>query len=150
MNLTLNQPFCVYQPFFLEIDYLSRHAVDNVLPGFLMDDSVAPTDTCNNWGVDGLTYYKWSDFWFPPPPGDVIIRASGYTHDLECDSCGDVNADGVKNVGDIVYLINYLFKDGPSPNPLGIGDVNLDGVVNVGDVVYLVNYLFKNGPPPCG
>jgi hypothetical protein len=61
---------------------------------------------------------------------------------------GDVNVDGVINVGDIVYLITFLYRGGPAPDPLWTGDVNCDGVVNIGDVVYLVNYLFKNGDPP--
>ena len=63
--------------------------------------------------------------------------------------CGDANGDGVIDVGDVVYLVNYLFKNGPAPIPLQAGDVTRDGVVAVGDVVYLINYLFKNGPPPC-
>jgi hypothetical protein len=63
--------------------------------------------------------------------------------------CGDVTGDDVVDVGDVVYLINYLFKNGPAPDPLQTGDVNLDAVVDVGDVVYLINYLFKGGPPPC-
>ena len=61
---------------------------------------------------------------------------------------GDANADGVIDVGDIVCLINYLFKNGPAPTPLPSGDCNCDGNVDVGDVVYLINYLFKSGPPP--
>ena len=28
---------------------------------------------------------------------------------------GDVNCDGAVNVGDAVYLINYIFKNGPPP-----------------------------------
>ncbi|MFH1202581.1 MAG: RHS repeat-associated core domain-containing protein [Candidatus Omnitrophota bacterium] len=63
--------------------------------------------------------------------------------------CGDANADGKVDVGDVVYLVNYLFKNGPAPAPLESGDVNIDGKVDVGDVVYLINYLFKNGPSPC-
>ena len=66
--------------------------------------------------------------------------------------CGDFNVvggDGVVDLGDVVYLINYLFKEGPAPVPLEAAEVNLDGVVDVGDVVYLVNYLYKSGPPPC-
>jgi hypothetical protein len=64
--------------------------------------------------------------------------------------CGDVNKDGVVDIGDVVYLINYLFKSGPAPVPiLKSGDTNCDGVVDVGDVVYLINYLFKNGTEPC-
>jgi hypothetical protein len=45
-------------------------------------------------------------------------------------------------------LINYLFKHGPSPNPLASGDENGDCELNVTDVVYLLNYLFRGGPPP--
>jgi hypothetical protein len=67
---------------------------------------------------------------------------------------GDVNADGVINVTDVVYLINYLFlvPPGPAPVPQEAGDANCDGVINVTDVVYLINYLFlvPPGPPPCG
>ena len=61
---------------------------------------------------------------------------------------GDATADGVVDVGDVVFLINYLFKDGLPPFPLDAGDVNCDGAVDVGDVVYLINYLFKGGPAP--
>jgi hypothetical protein len=62
---------------------------------------------------------------------------------------GDANGDGAINVSDVVYLINYLFINGPAPDPIQAGDVNCDGVVNVTDVVYLINYLFIGGPPPC-
>ena len=61
---------------------------------------------------------------------------------------GDATGDKVVDVGDVVYLINYLFKGGPAPNPMAAGDVNGDCVVDVGDVVYMINYLFKGGPPP--
>jgi len=62
---------------------------------------------------------------------------------------GDANGDGVINVSDVVYLINYLFISGPAPDPIQAGDANCDGFVNVTDVVYLINYLFISGPPPC-
>jgi hypothetical protein len=62
---------------------------------------------------------------------------------------GDCNSDGVINSADVVYLINYLFKNGETPNPLWLGDCNCDGVINSADVVYLINYLFKDGPGPC-
>jgi hypothetical protein len=63
--------------------------------------------------------------------------------------CGDVNEDGVVNVGDIVCLVTYLYKSGPRPScPVARGDVNNDGVINVGDVVYLVTFLYKSGPEP--
>jgi len=61
---------------------------------------------------------------------------------------GDVNKDGVIDMADVVYLINYLFIDGPAPEPLEAGNANCDGVVDIADVVYLINYLFIGGPSP--
>ena len=61
---------------------------------------------------------------------------------------GDVNGDGIVNVADIVYLVNYLYKGGSEPTPVEAGDATCDGVVNVADVVYLVNYLYRGGDPP--
>ena len=63
---------------------------------------------------------------------------------------GDTNGDKQRDVSDIVYLINYLFRYGPASNPSGSGDANCDGKVSISDVVYLINYLLKGGsPPPC-
>jgi len=61
---------------------------------------------------------------------------------------GDFNGDGAIIVGDVVFSINYLFRSGPSPDPLEVGDCNCDGKVDVSDIVYLINYLFNSGPPP--
>jgi len=64
---------------------------------------------------------------------------------------GDANADKKVSVSDVIFIINYLFKDGPPPSPflLEQGDVNCNGHITVTDVVYLINYLFKGGEPPC-
>lgn len=62
---------------------------------------------------------------------------------------GDANHDLVVDVGDVIYIVNYLYANGPEPLPLESADVNCDGIVNISDVVYLVNYLFKGGPPLC-
>ncbi|MCP4569981.1 MAG: peptidoglycan DD-metalloendopeptidase family protein [FCB group bacterium] len=61
---------------------------------------------------------------------------------------GDANYDDAVNVGDAVYVINYVFKGGYEPMPYAAGNVNGDEAVNVGDAVYLINYIFKSGPPP--
>jgi len=63
--------------------------------------------------------------------------------------CGDANCDETVSVGDVVYLIAYIFKDGPEPSPMGAGDANCDGDVNVADAVYMIAYIFKDGPAPC-
>ncbi len=63
--------------------------------------------------------------------------------------CGDANTDGLVDVGDIIFLINYFFLMGSPPDPPMAGDVNLNGEIDVGDVIYLINYLFLGGTPPC-
>jgi hypothetical protein len=61
---------------------------------------------------------------------------------------GDVNGDDAVNSADIVYLLNYLFVNGPPPSPLASGDPTGDCIINSADIVYLMNYLFVAGPPP--
>ncbi len=63
-------------------------------------------------------------------------------------TCGDANSDEMINVGDVVYIISFVFNGGPPPQFLCDGDVNGDGVVNVGDAVYLIQWVFRGGPPP--
>jgi hypothetical protein len=66
--------------------------------------------------------------------------------------CGDINCDGVVDIGDVVYLVSWLFIGGPPPCKMVKADVNHDGyyapLVNIADVVYMVTYLFQNGPLP--
>ena len=60
---------------------------------------------------------------------------------------GEVNGDGEIDIFDIIYIINYLYLNGPSPN-LYAADVNADGIINIFDITYLIAYLYLNGPPP--
>ena len=61
---------------------------------------------------------------------------------------GDANSDSLVNVGDIVFLLNFLYQRGPEPCVCEAADANADCVINVGDIIYLINYLFVGGPPP--
>ncbi len=62
--------------------------------------------------------------------------------------CGDANADGMIDLSDPIFILNYLYKQGLAPHPLEMGDANSDDVVDVADAIYLINYLFKAGPAP--
>jgi hypothetical protein len=63
--------------------------------------------------------------------------------------CGDVNRDQLLDLGDVLYLINYLYKGGSEPLPTEAGDCDRDQIVDLSDVLYLISYLYKSGPPPC-
>jgi parallel beta-helix repeat protein len=84
---------------------------------------------------------------FPvPSSGGGIIDIGAYEYLI---TTGDTNSDGIIDIKDVVFLINYCFKGGPAPNPLEKGDVTADGSVNVQDTIHLINYLFKYCMPPC-
>lgn len=62
---------------------------------------------------------------------------------------GDADGSGSINIGDAVFLLNYIFRSGPEPVPLSAGDASCSGSVNIGDVVYLIHHIFHSGPAPC-
>jgi len=62
---------------------------------------------------------------------------------------GDANLNNIIDPSDVVFLINYLFRNGPAPEIIETGDCNCDAVVDAGDVVYVISYLFRDGPLPC-
>ena len=118
-------------------------------------------DSCLNWGnysdpdsaanadyitIDSIPWTVWN-------PQTAFLDLDGGHLSIVVVSClcGDANSDGLVNVGDPVYLINYIFKSGPPPQNLLCTDVNNDSSTNVGDVVYLINFIFKSGAAPnCG
>jgi len=90
-------------------------------------------------------------------PGSSVSYGlnSGYWQDFSgssgCATPGDANGNGVINILDITYLINYLYKGGPAPVPFPVasGDPNCNCVINILDITHLINYLYKGGPAPC-
>lgn len=83
---------------------------------------------------DGVTY----------PPRDNMPHCVS----IQLSENGDANGDGVITVADALYMLNYLFRQGPPPVSFEAGDANCDGDHGALDVVFLLNYLFKGGPPP--
>ncbi len=61
---------------------------------------------------------------------------------------GDANNDDAINILDVIYIINYIYKDGPEAIPPYVANVNGDGAINILDVIYLINFIYKDGPDP--
>lgn len=59
---------------------------------------------------------------------------------------GDANGDNAVTPADVVYILNFLFGNGPDPG--ASADVNGDAMVDTLDVFYLINYLFGGGASP--
>ena len=84
---------------------------------------------------------------------DTVIQVTGdqnleFTLDIGPYIRGDANYDQQIDLGDVLYLINYLFKNGTPPIPFFSGDADSDTIVDLSDVLYLISYLYKGGPPP--
>jgi len=67
--------------------------------------------------------------------------------------CGDTNGDGMTNITDVVFILDYVFDSGNAPNPMLSGDAEGNGTVEITDAVFLIQWIFNDGPPPvceCG
>jgi hypothetical protein len=62
---------------------------------------------------------------------------------------GDCNHDGVRDVFDVVQLIDVVFSGSTSlPFPYWSGDVDFNRVFDVFDVVALIDHVFSGAPAP--
>ena len=110
-SLPLSVPWCVTGPFFVEIMYLS-HRDASQLPSLVMDEAVATgPDTCDNWFLHTDGYHGWVDFWGSDPPGDAIIRATGYVNAEECDSFWYFKPDTTNAPSGMPDFSQYQFGD---------------------------------------
>jgi hypothetical protein len=90
----------------------------------------------------------------PITPGQIVVTATAQNMVFAQDTItvtfklGDVNSDDVVDVGDVVYLINYVFYGGPPPKHMPAGDVDCSGEIDISEIVFLINYVFYEGPEP--
>jgi hypothetical protein len=126
--ISLSQP-CWAQAYKIEKDVLNGGIKEISSDAYSAWSSVGQAVTGN---MEGGEYILMGGFW------------SAFTYFVS----GDANNDEMVNSADVVYLINYLYIDGPPPVALPSGDVNCDGKIDASDVVYLINYLFIHGPAP--
>jgi hypothetical protein len=78
----------------------------------------------------------------------IVVREVGHGFPI---ICGDANGGGTIDLGDIVSLLNYLFKEYPLETiacpSYNRADCNGGGTIDLGDIVTLLNYLFKGYGP---
>jgi hypothetical protein len=111
-------------------------------------DNCPDTDNPDQTDTDGDLVGDACDNCPDVPNPDQLDSDGNGLGDLCQYFCGDANNDEQLNVGDAVFLINYVFKGGPGPDPVCEGDANGDDSVNIGDAMYMINYVFKGGPGP--
>jgi hypothetical protein len=64
--------------------------------------------------------------------------------------CGDIdNSSEGPDISDLVYLVDYMFTNGPPPPVMQAADVDgSGGDIDISDLVYLVDFMFTGGSPP--
>jgi len=82
---------------------------------------------------------------------DTYDQETGWSAvlDVTVYECGNVDAEGVVDIDDIVFLIEYVFQSGEAPYPVELGNADCEGVTDIDDIVYLIAYVFQGGPLPC-
>jgi len=108
---------------------------------------VTESGIVNNFELtDNISYLNISN---PNNESHALVLTSKYTgnssQEMEVNISlnslqGDVNADGVVNILDIVLLVNLVLNDEYNAT----ADLNSDGVINILDSVILVNIILRN------
>ncbi|MFN0059506.1 MAG: hypothetical protein ACKVX7_13700 [Planctomycetota bacterium] len=61
---------------------------------------------------------------------------------------GDSNADGLRNIADVIHTLNELFSSGTPSSCADAADSNDDGILNIADAIFLLTVLFPGASPP--
>ncbi len=99
-----------------------------------------------NWTSTGGTVVYFDDIFFSDAGGNparppLEVHAQKFLR-------GETNNDGTVDIADAIWLLSYLFNQGPPPACLDMGDANDDGNVDIADAIFLLAYLFAGGPTP--
>ncbi len=78
----------------------------------------------------------------------IITSLSSFGYGEYDDLCGDVDQTEIVNILDIVFIINYKYKEGDAPFNMAMANVDCISPINILDIVHLLNYKYKNGPRP--
>ena len=137
------------------------------------DLSGNPMPFSPEWDVPGCPNRDWSMHYSPfispqwPAPGSKlyycpITPLGGDSYDMDIAEAtwnpaafkrGDVNADGAMDLADAIFVLDYLFAEGPTPTCLDAADASDDGTMDIADAVAVLGNLFGGAgdlPDPFG
>ena len=145
-TLDSNQEHTVYYDLLIAADSLFN---DTVAIYSLTDTSVLFTDALPTDSLDNRFFWKVRahDLWGASTFSDQTFSFYvGYI-------CGDIDGNGnpTIDIADLVYLVDYMFQDGPEPPIMEAADIDGSGgpsPIDISDLVYLVDYMFTGGPAP--
>jgi hypothetical protein len=118
---------------------------------FIDSSGTAPATPKVRLDIGVYTYGEYPDSFMVYSAEATNSPVTGYLNLQVFRLHGDNDWNNLIDLGDVVYLINYVFKHGPEPQPHPlVGDCNCNDFVGVDDIVVMINYIFKHGTAPCG
>jgi len=119
---------------------LNLTSYENLIDGGLSGDEVIPYDH-----ISSELWVRVNSGQMPPGNNDLTdVQVNLIAQWIDegalpeaSSSNGDVNADGVVNILDVVLLVNMVLNNEYNPS----GDLNSDAVINILDVVLLVGLI---------
>ncbi len=130
-----------------DVVYYTLQVAPDSLFSFVMEaDSLTEMTAQAPEQLDWGTRYWWRVLASGPLN---LTTASSEVGTFRTMTLGDANNSARLDISDAVFLINYVFANGPAPQPAIAGNLNCDDRINMSDIVYLVNYMFISGPKPC-
>ncbi|MFC1475851.1 hypothetical protein ACFLQW_02475 [Candidatus Zixiibacteriota bacterium] len=140
----------------LDEDFGEWHDAD-AWHGSYPDGTVKPDHICDDWtsnleadmGANGeMDMGIWLGNESTPCDNRLAVVCVQVAPYCDCPRLGDCNNNGVVDLTDVIYLIDYAFRDGPAPRidpycpVINRGDLNCDDKINLIDVVVMINYVF--------
>lgn len=130
----------------LRNELLKNEQVEYAEPNYVIHTNMVPNDYYYNTDLQSPPVYSWGqdylDMW-----GLKAINIERAWDEIYAQR-GDLDQDGDIDDDDVEFLQQYLFADGPAPDPVEVADVNGDDRTNLSDVVYLISYLNTGDPVP--
>lgn len=123
---------------------------------FLIQTSVEEGQAGKTLCLDSCYYPPAGEwFWSHSIHGNTEPAWDG-PHCLSIGCCtgarGNINGDSDESIdiSDLIYLVEYMFSNGPEPPCFE--EANIDGdnqsSVDIADLIYLVDFMFSDGPSP--
>ena len=116
---------------------------DNALNPTIMRSHMFPTWYSEEYKNNAYFYYKATYYsgldWLLLIPNSVDDENDGLK--------GDANGDGIIDVADIVYMVNYIMEKPATDFVVENADMDDDGVIDVADITLVVKAIMNSDSP---
>ncbi|HKK21494.1 MAG TPA: M1 family aminopeptidase, partial [candidate division Zixibacteria bacterium] len=112
-------------------------------PGYSMSPDGVISGVCQDTGTYAFTVRFTETSFNTYTEGQFSIHVAPFSF-----VPGDADGSGSLDIADLIFMVDYMFNNGPAPALAASADVNGDCKLDISDIIYLVDYQYADGPPP--